>query len=344
MARPLRIDRRGGWYHITARGIERREIFVDDRSRVHFLELLEEMASRFRVRIHAYVLMSNHYHLILETPEANLSLAMQWLNVSYAAWFNARARRVGHLFQGRFKSVLVENVRWSYELSLYVHLNPVMRKVYGLGKQGKQIEGQGLREATPQTMSRRLRELRAYRWSSYRAYAGYARVQNWLRTEAIRTKASGNAKRRTGQYRKDVQVRLRQGADEPRAEAIRDAFALGSEAFRAKVRKMMNPGREVVKSTDVRQKIRWEDVVRLVEKMTGEAAESFMGRRGSIGRPLALWAARRYGGMTLKTAGAAAGGMDYTAVAMSVKRLVLRACQDKMLNRLMQKMRIECEK
>ena len=90
MARPLRVDRANGWYHVTARGIERRDIFVDTRSREHFLELLEETTLRFRLKVHAYVLMSNHYHLVVQTPEANLSRAIQWLNVSYVAWFNRR--------------------------------------------------------------------------------------------------------------------------------------------------------------------------------------------------------------------------------------------------------------
>ena len=130
MARPLRIIFPGAWYHVTSRGQERRPIFLDDRDREHFLELLEVMVSRFRVRVHAYVLMDNHYHLLLETPEANLSRAIQWLNVSYAAWFNCRHRRSGHLTQGRFKAILVEQTAWALELSVYVHLNPV--RVAGL--------------------------------------------------------------------------------------------------------------------------------------------------------------------------------------------------------------------
>ena len=83
MARPLRINVAGGWYHITARGNNRQAIFVDKRDREHFLELLEEMGARFDVRIHAYVLMDNHYHLLITTPQANASRAVQWLNVSY---------------------------------------------------------------------------------------------------------------------------------------------------------------------------------------------------------------------------------------------------------------------
>jgi putative transposase len=98
MARPLRIERPGGRYHITARGNERKDIFRDDPDRFHFLELLAELSPRFGCRVHAYVLMDNHFHLLLETPEANLSRAMQWLQVSYSIWFNRRHRQAGYLF------------------------------------------------------------------------------------------------------------------------------------------------------------------------------------------------------------------------------------------------------
>ena len=93
MARPYRIDIRDGWYHVMSRGIERRLVFGDERDYGHFLELLEEMVERYGVKLHAYVLMGNHYHLLIQTPHANLSRAMQWLNVSYGVWFNRRRRR-----------------------------------------------------------------------------------------------------------------------------------------------------------------------------------------------------------------------------------------------------------
>src|SRR5262250_1418442 len=109
MARPLRIERPGGRYHVTARGNERKAVYRDDSDRAHFLELLSENTERFALRVHAYVLMHNHFHLMVETPQANLSRAMHWLNLSYSVWFNRRHNRAGHLFQGRFKSVVVED-------------------------------------------------------------------------------------------------------------------------------------------------------------------------------------------------------------------------------------------
>ena len=108
MARALRINLAGGRYHVTARGNERKAIFRDDTDRFHFLELVGEQGERFGTRVHAYVLMDNHFHVLLETPEANLSGAMQWLSVSYSVWFNRRHDRAGHLLQGRFQAVIVE--------------------------------------------------------------------------------------------------------------------------------------------------------------------------------------------------------------------------------------------
>src|SRR5215207_9822233 len=138
MARPLRIVRSGAWYHITSRGNERKRIYRDERDRRHFCELLGELTELFRVRLHAFVLMDNHYHLLMELTEANLSRAIQWLNVSYSVWFNRRHDRSGHLFQGRFKSVLVSREEWGLALSRYIHLNPVRVGKVGLNKAQQQ--------------------------------------------------------------------------------------------------------------------------------------------------------------------------------------------------------------
>src|SRR5215217_7422686 len=125
MARPLRIEFAGALYHVTSRGNERRSIFRTDRDRRTFLTLLEQAAKRFRWSVTAYVLMTNHFHLVLQTPEPNLSRGMQWLNGTYAAWFNHRHQRAGHLFQGRFHAFLVEKETYFAELLRYVVLNPV---------------------------------------------------------------------------------------------------------------------------------------------------------------------------------------------------------------------------
>ncbi len=125
MARPLRIEFEGALYHVTSRGNARQPIFLSDRDWNNFLDTLADVVERFRWVCHAYCLMDNHYHLIVETPEANLSRGMRQLNGVYTQIFNRRHGRVGHLFQGRYKAILVEKESYLLELVRYVVLNPV---------------------------------------------------------------------------------------------------------------------------------------------------------------------------------------------------------------------------
>ena len=125
MSRPLRLEHPGALWHVTCRGNERRTIFRDDPDRRIFLGLLAEAVSLFAWRLHAYVLMGNHYHLLLETPEPTLSRGMHRLNSIYSQLFNKRHQRVGHLLQGRFHAILIEKERHLLELVRYLVLNPV---------------------------------------------------------------------------------------------------------------------------------------------------------------------------------------------------------------------------
>ena len=164
MARPLRVEFPGAVYHVMARGNERRSIFQDDKDRQRFLDTLAEAVTQFGLRLHAYCLMSNHYHLVMGTPHANLSRSMGWLQTTYTARFNARYRRHGHLFQGRFKAQLVEADEYGQWLVEYVHVNPVRP-----------------RQKSALVPAERAVELEQYRWSSHRAYAGLERqVSEWL--------------------------------------------------------------------------------------------------------------------------------------------------------------------
>src|SRR5512139_3927859 len=123
------------------------------------------MVQRHAVEVHSYVLMPNHYHLLLRTPQANLSAAIQWLNVAYSIWWNRRHREVGHLFQGRFKAVVIEAGAWVLETSLYVHLNPIAIEAMELSKRQKGAEKRGWRKPEASLLRQRLERLRAYPWS-----------------------------------------------------------------------------------------------------------------------------------------------------------------------------------
>ncbi len=344
MARPLRVDIADGWYHVTSRGIERRTIFGNYREHEHFLELLEEMVGRFRVVLHSHVELDNHYHLIVQTPDANLSRAIQWLNVSYVVWVNRRRERVGPLMQGRFKSIPVQDSAWAYELSLYVHLNPVMRKIHGLKDCDRKAESKGLTFADSQTVTKRLAELRQYPWSSYRAYAGYSKPPSWMCIKKILRRAAGKKEHRAAQYRSDIRQRLTKGVEPLLQERLADGFALGTEAFRERIRIAGKGGREIAGDGRLRPRISIENLVEIIEHLRKEEVENFMSYRGDCSKHLLLWALRRYSGMTLKEIGEAVGGMDYTAVAMAVKRFEKKAESEQSLSRLIQKVKVKCEK
>jgi hypothetical protein len=245
--------------------------------------------------------------------------------------------------QGRFKALVVQDAAWAYELSLYVHLNPVMRRGLGLDKRSKRAEGQGLVIAGREEVGKRLAQLREYPWSSYRAYGGYEKVPDWLTTEAMLERADREKGRRVAAYRRDVRERVSKGGEPGKPEELRDAFALGTEEFRAKVRKLARWGRETSEPRRLTRRLSWADVISAVESVTGAESRKFMQQRGVVARPLVLWAARRFGRMTLREIGQAVGGLDYTAVAMAIRRLEDRTKRDHECATLMDRVRIKCE-
>jgi putative transposase len=240
MSRPLRSNVVGGWYHVTSRGHNRRAIFLDDGDRRHFLSLLESMIEMHRVEVHGYVLMDNHYHLLVCTPEANLSEAIQWLNVSYSVWWNRRHQQCGSLYQGRFKAVLVEGGGWLLRLSQYIHYNPVAIQGLGMGKQEKAAEQKGWRKPTREEAQRRMSVLREYEWSSYRAYAGYEKAVGWLSTATILRRVKGG---RDG-YREMTESHLLCGHDEDFWAALKWGFVLGGTKFAESIRAGLKIDRE----------------------------------------------------------------------------------------------------
>ena len=201
MARPLRIEFEGAVYHVTSRGDERRGIFLDDADRDAFLEVLSDVVGRFGWLCHAYCLMTNHYHLLIETPDANLSRGMRHLNGVYTQRFNRTHERVGHVMQGRFKSILVDKDNYLLELARYVVLNPVRAKM--------------------------VRSVRDWKWSSYRATAGQVAPPQFLTVEWLLSQFSTNPAEAVALYRSFVQ----HGRDVEIWDELRGGILLGSDRF-----------------------------------------------------------------------------------------------------------------
>ncbi len=211
MARPLRLEFEGGLYHVTSRGDGRDAIFLVDGDRESFLEVPGKVVVCYRWLVHAYCLMGNHYHLMLETPEANLSRGMRQLNSVYTQRFNARHRRVGHVFQGRFKAIVVDRDGHLLELCRYVVLNPVRA---GLVKR-------------PQDWA----------WSSYRATAGMAGRHTCLSVEWVLGQFGDNREEAGKRYRSSVQDGL---AKLSPWEELKGQFILGDEGFLKRMGKLLD--------------------------------------------------------------------------------------------------------
>jgi REP element-mobilizing transposase RayT len=159
MARQWRIEYPGALYHVLSSGNGHQEIFLRDDDRHLFLNLLAEQSERFNIEIYAYVLMGDHYHLLLKTLDANLSKAMQWFGTTYTRKFNIENQTSGHLFQGRFKSIIVENDAYLFRLSCYIHRNPLRAGI--------------------------VERLADYPWSGYLNYAYRKKPPEWLKTKTI---------------------------------------------------------------------------------------------------------------------------------------------------------------
>ena len=208
MARPLRIEFAGALYHVTSRGDRREPIYLDDDDRLAFLRILDEVVKRFNWVCHSYCLMDNHYHLLVETPDGNLSKGMRQLNGMYTQAINRRHKWVGHLFQGRFKGILVDKNAYLLELARYVVLNPVRA---GMVKHPGQ-----------------------YSWSSYRAMLGEAPAPDWLETDSLLAQFGARRTTARRRYEKFVLEGMAAGSI---WEGLRQQIFLGDEKFVSQMQK-----------------------------------------------------------------------------------------------------------
>ena len=216
MARPLRLEYIGALYHVTSRGDRRDNIYIDDGDREQMLLLLGEVCERFNWVVHSYCLMSNHYHLLIETPDGNLSKGMRQLNGVYTQRFNRKHGRVGHLFQGRYKAIIVQKDSYLLELSRYIVLNPVRARM--VSRAGD------------------------WPWSSYRATVGRCPKQSWLMIDWILSGFGGRSSQATQTYETYVSAGL-EGASP--WEQLKSQIYLGSDQFVAQTQSLLSPERDL---------------------------------------------------------------------------------------------------
>lgn len=210
MARQIRIEFPGAFYHVTSRGNQKQSIFFTEDDRHYFFKCLRDAHERYQSIIHVYCLMENHYHLLIETPSGELSRIMHAINTSYSVYLNKRHERCGHLFQGRFKAILVQAEEYARELGPYIHLNPVRAGIADLPED--------------------------YDWSNYREYLGVKSPQPWTSTSLILSAFGSEPSAARQKYSDYVMSRLRQNSPNPLSEADA-AGILGSPGFRERIGK-----------------------------------------------------------------------------------------------------------
>lgn len=280
MARPLRNEHAGALYHVTSRGNERRPIFRTDHDRSTFLSCLGAAATRFGWSVTAYVLMTNHFHLVVQTPEPNLSRGMQWMNGKYAAWFNHEHKRTGHLFQGRFHALLVEKETYFAEVLRYVVLNPVRAG-----------------------MTDRLEE---YQWSSYRATSGLVAAPSWLDVSAALAWLGPDQPKAEAAYREFVHAKI--GCEERLWEKVTNAIYLGTEDWAKKMRKLVESKPRSTDHPRVQRAVgrpKIQAVVQTVAKIANLPRDVVRSVRGGRWRGLIAWIGWHEGLTTLRSIAAA---------------------------------------
>jgi putative transposase len=335
MARPLRIDIPGGWYHVVNRGAEKRTIFPNAEANEHFLELLSKLPDRFAVKIHGYVLMATHYHLQIETQNANLSQAMQWLNVSYRSWYNRLHERRGHLFGGRWKSILHDPKTTALTINRYIHLNPV--RAAGLGDP----EGRGEPVEKP---SRELVKMRVAAlnnpWSSYNAYAGRTRNPGWITVDAIyRFFGNHTLNSLRGAYRRQLEEMAALGQWEKSwKEAVASSVFFGPDKFVCETTKALKKRRNVrIGSGETeRPPISWVAICAAVSQVWKGDWNELSTVRGNGALPAAWYLARHFSAMRLSDLGDA----DSPAISAALNRFEKRLKIDRELQRKLKATRV----
>jgi putative transposase len=254
MARQLRIEFEGAFYHITSRGNQRERIYFEDGDREKFLEILRRTKERYGYHLHAYVMMDNHYHLMVETPKANISQTMQNINTSYTVYINKKHRRSGHLFQGRFKGIIVDKDEYLGTLSRYIHLNPVRAGI--------------------------VQKPESYRWSSYGVYIDSSKKDTLVNTGDTLSMFSGKKRHAVKAYKDFVDRGI--GKEDNPFEDVEAGILLGRTAFKEKIKALLEIKKEDDEIPQIKRLRNTIPIERVIERCCrhyGKGDEELLQRR-----------------------------------------------------------------
>jgi REP element-mobilizing transposase RayT len=308
MSRSLRLEYAGALYHITARGNERKKIYFAQRDYAKFKEYLLQAKERFGVLIHAYVLMGNHYHLVMETPEPNLSRVMHFINGSYTTFINAKRKRSGHLLQGRYKSILVDRDNYLLELSRYIHLNPLRA---GIADRPE-----------------------SYQHSSYHHYI--EGTEDPVVTSGVIHAMLADQPQVAGErYRSFVENAIGREAESPLGD-VYGGLVLGNERFirttLARLKHRHLDEEEIPGRRALRAKV---SATEILEGVSGHFCQTpdglIQANSGPPRRRYAIYFLKHYAGVTSREVGDLFSGMSCAAVAKSYQRFVRQLATDRVL-------------
>lgn len=275
MERPLRIEYPGAFYHVMHRGNAGSDIFKSVRDREKFLEYVGTAVDRFEIKIHSYCLMTNHYHFLIETPHPNLSQAIKWINVGYVAYFNRKRRRSRHLFQGRFKAVVIEVDEYLKHLSRYIHLNPIRAGMVAHCKD--------------------------YPWSSYPVFGGYAKAPDWLETHWLLSLFGQNRKKAMERYREFVESVQNEKIENPSTDIVSGVILGGTEFIKWIKRNFLSKDFDIKEKPQLKSLkpgLTVEDVLPAICNEFGCTHEIILqkGKKGNLARDIAIYISREMTG------------------------------------------------
>ena len=312
MSRPLRIQYPDAFYHVTCRGNERREIFRDSDDRQEFFRLLSRSLNIFEVKLLAYAMMPNHFHLLVVTPKGNLSEFMRHFNISYTGYFNRKHRRTGHLYQGRYKSFIIDKDNYLLEVSRYIHLNPLRMKSHVPIKE-------------------RLRDLMNHDSTSLSGYLDPRHQKNFVQYKIILDYFGGENNEARNQYQEFVKEGVERDLSSP-LEKGKGTGVVGSEDFIEHIRKAFHgergcqhSSREQPALRELGKQMKPEDVIDRYARLVKISREDLT-RKGkqSQQRAILMEMLYRICNITQPEIGALLGGVDYSAVSQARKRLQLK--------------------
>jgi REP element-mobilizing transposase RayT len=301
MARPLRIEYPGAFYHVISRGNARQKIFLSEDDKKRFLSFLETGVEPFGYRIHAYCLMDNHYHLLMETPNANLSKILHRLNSGYTTYFSRKHKRTGHLLQGRARALLVDKDAYGLELSRYIHLNPVKALV---------VE-------RPET----------YRWSSCVYYFKKLSLPDFLETSFLLGLLDERERAARRAMREFVEAGRTGRLPDPFKD-LKGGAILGDAAFVQWVQAKFLKGRRKDRELPGLRELKRPELGDI-----RDAVERSIKSDPKLARKAGIYLCRKYSERTLAEIGQFYGGMGVSAVSQTVQRLESQRQRDQQLNK-----------